>query len=231
MTAPASVLAVIPARGGSKGLPGKNTRPLAGKPLVCHSIEQALAAHCVTTALLSSDDSDILACGHRYPDCQLLPRPAHLADDHTAMTAVAAHALEQYPEHEWLLLLQPTSPLRTAADIDSAFTQAQAAQASSCVSVCATAESPFLMYLLDNNRCLQPVISGNPFTRRQDLPPSYTLNGAIYLIQSRIFRREAAFIQPDTTAYIMPRQRSIDIDTRADFELCARVLTTVEPAQ
>ncbi|WP_018417307.1 cytidylyltransferase domain-containing protein [Teredinibacter turnerae] len=219
-----SVLALIPARAGSKGLPGKNVRPLAGKPLVCHTIEQALAARCVTTTVLSSDDQSLLNHTNSYAQCKALLRPEALASDESPMTLVAMHALEQFPDYRYLLLLQPTSPLRTSADIDKAFDLLTQNNATSCVSVCTTQESPFWMYLQDEQHRLEPIIGTDTFTRRQDLPKTFRLNGALYLIDTAQFKKAPVFVQPDTLAYEMPVERSIDIDTLDGFTRCEKWL-------
>lgn len=213
------VLALIPARGGSKGLPGKNILLVAGRPLLAWSVEAARAAHCVDRVVLSSDDEAImaagLACGCEVP----FKRPATLATDTATTIDVVMHALDALPGFEVIVLLQPTSPLRTGADIDAACERLAASEAPACVSVSPAAQNPHWMYLLGDNQTLVPVIEAPTIaTRRQDLPPIYALNGAIYVADTRWLRKTRTFITRDTVAYVMPVDRSIDIDTLADFE-------------
>src|SRR5687767_5058839 len=175
------VLAVIVARGGSQGLPGKNILPIAGRPLLAWTIDAARAARSIDRTILSSDDEAIIAaargCGCEVP----FRRPAELATDTATAVDVVLHALDNVSEYDVVVLLQPTSPLRTAADIDAACAQLAASGAPSCVSVCMAEQSPYWMYRLNGSRRLEPLLEApTGATRRQDLPPVYVLNGAIY---------------------------------------------------
>ena len=214
-----SVLALIPARGGSKGLPGKNLLPVDGRPLLAWTVDAARGSAYVDRIVLSSDDEAIAAaartCGCEVP----FRRPAELASDTAASIDVALHALQQLPGHDWLVLLQPTSPLRTAADIDAALERCVTTGARSCVSVTEVAQSPYWMYMIDNQERLRPVLAAPPgATRRQDLPTVYALNGAVYVADVPELERTRSFVGPGTVAHVMPPERSIDIDTAADFE-------------
>lgn len=213
------VLALIPARGGSKGLPRKNVLVAGGRPLIGWTIAAAQASHVVDTTVLSSDDEEIMAaarsCGCAVP----FRRPDELASDTASTMDVVLHALDQLPSYEYLVLLQPTSPLRTAADIDAAFELMVRSGAPSCVSVSGVEQSPYWMYRVgadDRLSAVLPVPEG--VTRRQDLPAIYTLNGAIYIARIDWLRRVRSFVGAETVAYRMPAERSIDIDTREDFE-------------
>ena len=130
-----SVLAVITARGGSKGVPGKNLRPLAGKPLLSWTVEAALCAKCVTRTIVSTDAPEIADVAVKAGAEAPFLRPAELASDTASSADVVVHALEQCPGYDYVLLLQPTSPLRTADDIDAAFARMLAANGNACVSV------------------------------------------------------------------------------------------------
>ena len=220
------VLALIPARGGSKGLPGKNLMPMNGRPLIDFSVQAARASRHVDRVVVSSDDEAILAaaraCGAETP----FVRPAALATDEASTFAVAEHALSCLPGYDVLVLLQPTSPLRTAADIDGALEGMAVAGAGSCVSVCPVGQSPYWMYRLGAGDVLQPVLAPPPgVSRRQDLPPVYTLNGAVYVADCARLLAERAFVAADTVAWVMPAERSIDIDTAADFEAFRQAVT------
>lgn len=222
-----SVLALITARGGSKGLPGKNVRPVQGRPLIDFSIAAARAAVCVDRVVLSTDDEEIArvahACGCEVP----FRRPAALAIDEARSMDVVMHALDQVPGHDIVVLLQPTSPARTAADIDATVQQLLDAQAPACVSVCAAEESPYWMFRLGEHARLTPLLDTPAATRRQDLPPVFVLNGAVYAARTDALRRMGSFLGPETVAHVMPRERSIDIDTLEDFENFARQLSGV----
>lgn len=214
------VLALITARGGSKGLPRKNVLLAGGKPLVAWTVDAAISAECVDRVVLSSDDHEIMdaarSAGCDVPFC----RPPHLASDVATSIDVVLHALNQLPGYEYVVLLQPTSPLRTAADIDAAFELMIEIGAPSCVSVCDVDQSPYWMYRVAAGNRLQrllPEIDG--ITRRQDLPPIYVLNGAIYIARIDWLRANRSFVGEETVAYLMPKERSLDIDTAQDFEI------------
>lgn len=212
------VLALITARGGSKGLPRKNVLLAGGKPLLAWTVDAAISAECVDRVVLSSDDHEIMdaarAAGCDVPFC----RPAHLATDVATSIDVVLHALDQLPGYGYVVLLQPTSPLRIAADIDAAFELMLEKGVPSCVSVTEVEQSPYWMYrVTDENRLqrLLPNVEGG--TRRQDLPPIYALNGAIYVARIDWLKKTKSFVGDETIAYQMPRERSIDIDTPDDF--------------
>lgn len=214
------LLALITARGGSKGLPRKNVLLAGGKPLIAWTVDAAISAVCVERVVLSSDDHEIMhaarAAGCDVPFC----RPAHLASDCATSIDVVLHALDQLPGYKYVVLLQPTSPLRAAADIDAAFELMIDSGAPSCVSVCDVDQSPYWMYRVAADNKLQrllPEIEG--ITRRQDLPPIYVLNGAIYIARIDWLRANKSFVSEETIAYLMPKERSLDIDTAEDFEI------------
>lgn len=220
-----SVLALITARGGSKGLPGKNVRPVQGRPLIAFTIAAACGAACVDRVVLSTDDDEIAqvaeACGCEVP----FRRPAALASDTATSMDVVLHALDQLPRHDIVVLLQPTSPARESGDIDAAVQRLLEANAPACVSVCAAEESPFWMFSLGEHARLKPLLDTPAATRRQDLPPVYVLNGAVYAARTDALKRMGSFLGPETVAHVMPRERSIDIDTLEDFENFARQLS------
>jgi N-acylneuraminate cytidylyltransferase len=217
------VLALIPARGGSKGLPGKNLLPVNGRPLLAFSVDAAVGSRFVDRVVLSSDDEAIIAAA-RAAGCEApFRRPAALATDTATTIDVVLHALDELPGYDVVVLLQPTSPQRNAADVDVACERFGATGAPACVSVSEVAPSPYWMYWLGDDGTLRPVIESAPtLTRRQDLPPVYALNGAIYIADVRWLRRTRTFLTPETVAYVMPASRSIDIDTVDDFEAFCR---------
>lgn len=219
------VLALIPARGGSKGLPGKNIRPVAGRPLLAWTIDAAKGAKAPDCVVLSSDDEAIMAVA-REGGCEVpFRRPDELATDKASSMDVVLHALDALPGFDLVMLLQPTSPLRTSADIDAACTLLERSGALSCVSVTPAEQSPYWMVQLDDQQRMSPVLAPPPgVTRRQDLPPAYVLNGAIYIADCTWLRQQRSFVGEGTVAYVMPAERSLDIDTLDDAVEAQRLL-------
>ena len=220
------VLALIPARGGSKGLPGKNIVPVAGRPLLAWSVDAARGARSVDRVVLSSDDETImnaaLACGCEVP----FRRPSRLATDTATTIDVVMHALDALPGYDVVVVLQPTSPLRTAADIDAACERLAASGAPACVSVSPVEQSPYLMYRIGAGHALLPIVETPAgATRRQDLPLVYVLNGALYVADVAWLRSSHNFVTEETVAHVMPATRSMDIDTLADLEMFRAVIT------
>lgn len=211
------VLGLIPARGGSKGVPEKNIRVVGGKPLLAWTIEAAQASKVIDRVILSSDDSKIISVAEKYHCDVPFIRQPQLAEDTTPTIDVVLDALNRCPFYEWVALLQPTSPLRTSQDIDSAIERCVALNAPSCVSVCLAQESPFWMFTMNQGKHLDALLPNQATTRRQDLPPVYSLNGAIYVANAEWLRRERKFLASETVAYEMPIERSLDIDTESDF--------------
>lgn len=212
------VLAVIPARGGSKGLPGKNILPVEGKPLIGYTIDAAHSSGAIDRTILSSDDQTIMAAaqalGCDVPFC----RPDALATDTATTVDVILHALDALPGYDVVMVLQPTSPLRTSSDIDEACRIFSDSGAPACVSVSPVEQSPYWMYTIGDDDRLRPVVPNRPATtRRQDLPTAYAPNGAIYIADVAWFREQRAFITEQTVPYVMPLARSVDIDNADDF--------------
>jgi len=224
------VLAVIPARGGSKGLPGKNILPVQGRPLLAWTADAALAARALDRIVVSSDSDAILAAA-RACGVEGVRRPAELATDTASTLDVILHVLEACPGHDVVVVLQPTSPLRSAADIDAALDRFDASGAPSCVSVCEAEQSPYWMYRLGDAQVLQPIVDGGlQATRRQDLPVVYVLNGAVYVADAAWLRTTRAFVAAGTVAHVMPVERSLDIDTARDFERFEKTVTETSHA-
>lgn len=216
-----TVLAIITARGGSKGLPRKNVLPVAAKPLIAWTVEAARQSRYIDRLILSSEDQEIIdtacACGCEAP----FRRPESLAKDDTPSIEPVLHAIAALqPNYDYIVLLQPTSPLRTAADIDGCIETCIRSGADSCVSVMEVAKSPYWMYSLAEDKQLRPLLGDKPFpARRQDLPKAYVLNGAVYVARREWLLRRQAFVGEGTVAYVMPEDRSLDIDKKTDLEL------------
>lgn len=219
-----SCFALIPARGGSKGIPRKNIKPIAGKPLIAWSIEAAYRSRMFDSVVVSTEDEEIAEvarqCGAQVP----FLRPPELAQDDTPGIDPVLHALEQLPEFESVLLLQPTSPLRTTEDIDACIGLAQGMQVPSVVSVSEPEKHPYWMYRLDADQRLQPLIDVPPIACRQELPSIYAMNGALYYSRADRLRQHRTFITDETVAYIMPPERSVDLDNLLDWKLAELLL-------
>ncbi len=229
-------LALIPARSGSKGIPRKNIRLLGGKPLIAWSIEAALASTYIDSVIVSTDDTEIADIGRQYGAEIPFMRPPELALDTTPGMDPVLHAIDLLPDFDHVLLLQPTSPLRTTDDINRCIQLAIQYEASSVVSVCEPANSPYWMYRLNKNSRLNPLfdsvnadnadntVNTINTTRRQELPPVYTLNGALYFANCAWLRKSKTFVTNDTVGFIMPREKSIDIDVPMDWKLAELML-------
>ena len=213
------VVAVIPARGGSKRLPGKNMLPFHGEPLIAHTIKAGNKSEFIDKVVVSSDSQTILDYCDEMGICSY-KRPQGLAEDTSTSIDVALDVLEHFPEFDVLVWLQPTSPLRLNIDIDSALKLYIEKNAESVVSVCEAAHSPLWMSTLSENSKLESFISYEATNKRsQDLETYYLLNGAIYITRIDSFRNDKAFLTKNSYAYIMPQERSVDIDTAFDFKL------------
>lgn len=213
-------LGIIPARGGSKGVPRKNIRSVAGKPLIAYTIGAAKGSQLLTYFVTSTDDREIAAVAEELGSPALM-RPPELAADDTPMLPVVQHALAvlepDMGRYDYVVILQPTTPQRTASDIDAALTLLIASGADSVVSVYqVTDHHPVRMYRLVQGR-LVPYGSEPPDRLRQALPPLYHRNGAIYACRRALVEEQGTLIGPDTRPYIMSRERSINIDDELDL--------------
>jgi CMP-N,N'-diacetyllegionaminic acid synthase len=219
------ILALIIARGGSKGLPDKNLLDLGGRPLVAWSVLAARRSRLVDRIVLSSEDERIIAAAQAVGCEAPFRRPVALATDDSSPADVIIHALDALDEKfDAVALLQATSPLRRGEDIDGCITAWAAAGAPACVSVTAVAKPPDWLFWLDDRQRMRPVLGSYDVARpRQTLAQAYVLNGAVFLADTDWFRRQRSFYSPDTVAYVMPPERSVDIDTAADLEQARRL--------
>ncbi|MFA4991100.1 MAG: acylneuraminate cytidylyltransferase family protein [Candidatus Omnitrophota bacterium] len=221
-----TILALIPARGGSKRLRGKNIRSLNGKPLIAWTVEEAMKSGYVDNVAVSTDDRKIAAVSRARGAAVPFLRPARLATDSASGMDVLLHAVDWFEKkgkrYDLILLLQPTSPLRTRADIDNAIRLLFSKKAGAIVSVYKSGHKPYWSDTLPKNRCMKDFMKGSGF--KAGAPERYTLNGAIYLGYSDYIRRHRGFIGQKTFAYVMPEERSVDIDNEFDFWLAGRAL-------
>lgn len=224
-----NILAIIPARGGSKGLPRKNVKNLAGKPLIYYTIDEARKSKHLTRIVVSTEDGEIAAIC-RKSDVEVIKRPFELATDDTPSQLVYRHAIKSLEKKNFyadiVVVLQPTSPLRKVEDIDDAIRQFMNTRCHSVVSICETEHPPHWTYTLDNeNRLVAVLKDGNKITRRQDAPKTYRLNGAVFVTSKDVIIKENSIIGYNTIGYIMDNERSIDIDSELDFKIAQMILT------
>lgn len=222
------VLAIITARGGSKGLPRKNVLPLGGTPLIAWTVRAALDARCIARVIVSTDDDEIAAAARAAGAEVPFQRPVALASDTASSVDVMVHALDELSGFERAVLLQPTSPFRTGADLDEGFARWSLAPGSgSCVSVCEADCSPWIMYGRGPEGRLERLLPEPPHgLRRQDLPKVLMLNGAFYFVDVARLRAERRFVFDDSLGHEMPVERSLDIDTKEDFAEAERRLAS-----
>jgi CMP-N,N'-diacetyllegionaminic acid synthase len=217
-------LAIIPARGGSKGLPGKNIRLLHDKPLIQYSIEAALNSSCVDEVVVTTDSAEIAHVSGQAGAAVPFIRPAELATDEAKSIDVFKHTVEFYEQtldqfFDVIMLLQPTSPLRNAMDIEEAYTIFSSNQADSLQSVALSEVQPYLLREMDNGR-LMPYLEGErEHLRRQDLKELYVLNGAIYIVKRDLLMNHSTLVGRNNCGYIMPKERSVDIDDEFDLKM------------
>lgn len=219
-----TVLGLIPARGGSKGIPGKNLVPLFGKPLVAWTIEAAATSRTMDRTILSTEDEGI-ASAARSLGCEVpFLRPKELAADDTPGIEPVLHALSMIRGFDIVVLLQPTSPLRTALDIDAAVTALVSNGAPAVVSVTEAASHPAWTYQVDEQGRLVPFLpAASRPTRRQELPTAWALNGAIYVARTAWIMDSRSFLCPETIAFPMPAERGLDIDEPLDLLIAEAV--------
>jgi CMP-N-acetylneuraminic acid synthetase len=220
------ILAVIPARGGSKGIPNKNIVNVGGNPLIKYTIDAALDSEMLTHCIVSTDSSFISdvakSCGVLAP----FKRPKRLSDDKALSLPVMQHAVEfmeseQGFQYDLVIMLQPTTPLRQAEDIDCAINLLLDTNADSVISVVEVeGNHPLRMKRVVDGRLINYIDQGQEDMRpRQELPPVYIRNGAIYATVRNILMEKNSFVGMDSRAYIMPGNRSINVDTLKDLQL------------
>lgn len=217
------ILCIIPARSGSKGLPRKNIRLLLGKPLIAWTIEAAKASSYIDTTIVSTEDAKIATLARKFGAEIPFMRPRRLARDNSKGMEVVLHAMNWLENHgekyDLLMLLQPTSPLRKCEDIDKAIEFLFRKRAKAVISVCPSEHHPWWSITLTQAKRINKFEKNKIINKnRQDLAVFYRINGALYLAYVDYLRKIKSFIGNQTYAYIMPQERSIDIDTTLDFE-------------
>jgi len=221
------ILAVIPARGGSKGLPGKNIRPLAGLPLIAHSIQMAKLCPQINRLIVSTDDKNIAAVAEQFGAETPFMRPADLARDDTPMWPVLRHALEaiehaENSQYDFLILLDPTSPGRLPEDVAGALKKLMAKpEAAGIIGVSQPEFNPIWHCVTEHDGWMTDLIdTAGKYNRRQDVPSVYRINASLYIWKTDFVRREAeGWRHAPHLIYEIPEQRAIHIDDLNEFEM------------
>jgi CMP-N,N'-diacetyllegionaminic acid synthase len=219
-----TVLAIIPARGGSKGVPRKNVRQLAGKPLIAWTIDVARRSRYIDRLVLSSEDRQIMEIARSY-GCEIpFVRPPELSQDDTPGMDPVRHAVNILPDYDYVVVLQPTSPFRIQEDIDNCVELCDSAGVDTCVSTVPLTKPLQWMYTMQNGDFLEPLVGEVPTEqRRQDLHLPLVLNGAVYVARWDWIKSGHSFLQGRVMGYEMPAARSIDIDSEWDWYLASRI--------
>ena len=211
------LVALIPARSGSKGIKNKNIKLFCGKPLIQWSIEPALKTSFVDRVIVSTDSQDYadlaLSLGAEVP----FIRPSKYAQDDSPSIDMILNALDHIPEARNILLLQPTSPLRDHKDIESIYSFWKSKPNLSVVSISKSKMHPSWMFELNKDLTINSFTKEIKAFRRQDLPDIYLINGSMYLATRDFLIKEKSFISPDTLGFIIPKEKSIDIDDEKDW--------------
>lgn len=224
------ILGIIPARGGSKSIPKKNIRLLAGKPLIAYTIETARECKMLTKVVLSTDDIEIAEVAKEHGCDVPFMRPRELALDTTPMVPVLQHAVKYVEENEnvhvdAIVLLDPTTPFRRIEDIEACINKLKHNKVDSVVTVCEAEHNPyFVMMELDDDNLIPLFKNKNEITRRQDAPKVYRLNAAVYAINRDVLMNENAIITDNSKVIIMQQEVSTHIDHEIDFKFAEFLL-------
>lgn len=222
------ILAIIPARSGSKGLKDKNIKILNGKPMIAYTIEAAKSSNIFNDILVSTDSQDYAEISIKYGAIVPFLRPNSLSQDETKTKDVIEYTIKELKsrgkEYDYFMILQPTSPLRKDTDIVRALELMIEKNANSVVSVCKSEHSPLYMNTLDKSMSMDNFLSESVKTRRQETPTYYRLNGAIYISKVDYFLRYKNLYKENSYAYVMDKGTSIDVDDEFDFKLAEYLL-------
>ncbi|MEK7813015.1 MAG: acylneuraminate cytidylyltransferase family protein [Candidatus Desantisbacteria bacterium] len=225
-------LGLIPARSGSKGITKKCIAPLLDKPLIAYTIEEAKKSRYLQRIIVSTDDMDIASVSRKYGAETPFMRPEELALDDTPTLPVIQHALSTLMSQgyvpDYIVLLQPTSPLRDVSHIDAAIKKMIQTQSDMIVSLCKATQHPFWMRRMDGDKVLPFIETKNTYHRRQDLPELYRLNGAITVTKREVIETSSLSINEkkrlDIRGYVMEENVSVDVDTPIDLFIAQKLL-------
>ncbi|QAA31662.1 cytidylyltransferase domain-containing protein [Clostridium manihotivorum] len=227
------IVAIIPARGGSKGIPRKNIKELNKKPLIAYSIEEALKSKYIDRVIVSTEDLEIANISKSFGAEIPFMRPDALARDNTPGIEPIIHCIEYLREVEkydvqYIICLQCTTPLRTSVQIDEAIEKIVNSNNDSLVSVTESEISPFWMKKIVDDKLVDFIEDSTFYARRQDAPEVYTLNGAIYIAKTELLLKNRNWYTENTLSFIMDRVSSIDIDDLIDFKFAEFLLNHKE---
>lgn len=222
------VLGIIPARGGSKGVPGKNILKFDGKPLIAYSIESGQKSKLLTTLVVNTEDEEIKRISLDY-NCPVIKRPVEFATDNSNVVDAVLDTLQNFEAidtyFDAVMLLQPTAPLRTARDLDKAIEMMEREGTDAVISMVPVGDHhPARMYRIEDGqvRCEMPEFET---TRRQDLPVRYIRNGCIYLVKTATLKKEKTFMPQSKTVYVMDEQWAVNIDSEIDVLILDALLS------
>lgn len=219
-------LAIIPARGGSKRLPRKNVLDLSGKPLIAHTIEAGLKSNYVDKVVVSSDDEEILEISKKF-GAETIKRPDNLANDTATTFDAIKHTIDNnIDKYNYIVLLQPTSPLRNEKHIDEAIELLEIKNADAIISVCEMEHSPLWSNTLPQDGSMKGFLRDEVLNKRsQDLEKYYRLNGAIYICKTdKLLENKNFLLKDNIFSYVMDRKNSVDIDEEIDFKITETIL-------
>jgi CMP-N-acetylneuraminic acid synthetase len=224
------VFGVIPARGGSKGLPGKNLKRLGALSLIGHAVASARESRGLTRFVVSTDSPEIAAEARRHGAEAPFLRPAELANDHAGMVPVLQHAVRWLESAagarpDLVVTLQPTSPFRVGADIDRTIAAVAETGADSAQTLVEASYHPFFMKTLEGDRTIALFPEGKKYVRRQDAPAVYQPSGAVYVTRYPVLMSEGQVLGHDNRGIVMPFEASVNIDTEWDFLLAELLLS------
>lgn len=225
------VLGIIPARGGSKGLPGKNLKILINKPLIAWSIQAAKNSKYIDYFLVSTDSEEISDTAKKWGADVPFLRPKELATDEAPSSWLIEHAIlflkEKGETFDYVVLIEPTSPLRDSIDIDQALDKIEEKSGEAIVSVCkAETIHPAFMFTINETGQMNTFLPGDDFVvlRRQDLEPVYFTEGSVYISKIDAYLEKKTFYHKGTLAYIVPKWKSIEIDDEIDFHIAETIV-------
>lgn len=226
-----NMLAIIPARGGSKGIPGKNLVNLAGKPLIAYTLNAAKMARSISKIVVSTDDIEIAEVSKKYGGEVPFMRPPELASDDSPAIDTYLYTIERlknefHQMHEEFLVLQPTSPLRTVEDIENAIHIFRDKKADSLISVTKADHPPFWARRIDENGVLRYYLqnTGIDNKNRQNYPVTYLPNGSVFIFRYSLLVKHKSYYSEGTYPYVMPKERSVDIDDEIDLRYAEYLL-------
>lgn len=222
------IIAVIPARAGSKGIKDKNIRELCRKPLIAYSIEVAKACDYIDTVFVSTDSVRIQEIAKQYGAEVPFLRSEELASDEAKIIDALLFSLKRLElmnqKYDYIMLLQPTQPIRTVELLKAVIEQTIDRHLPSMVTICPVEEHPILMRTIEENGRLHSLLESSSTVRRQDFPPFYKVNGSVYINRIDEFFNEHTSLNDNRYGYLMKRRDSVDIDTLEDFERAEKIL-------